>query len=138
MEEITKDEAHILLTSDEELISEWKNHELGLEPFFRLQPGDKLGFHQGTLQIYKKSMFQGILRWYFDENRFNTYIAVKTIVRNYKDFIQKHSSSINVKELHRKNERIIKALEYMTLIYNKSLFISKEYLELAESLRHCQ
>ena len=135
MEEITEDEARILLTSDQEIINEWENHKIALEPLFRLQPGDKLGFHKGILQVYKKSMFQGIIRWYFDENRFNTYIAVKTIIRNYNDFIQKHSSSLHDKEVQRKNERIIKALESMTLLYSKSLFLSKEYGELADSLR---
>jgi hypothetical protein len=137
MEEITKDEAEILLTTDKEIKNEWKNHELALEPLFRLQPGDKLGFYKGTLHVYKKSMFQGILRWYFDENRFNTYIAVKTIIVNYNDFVQKHRSSLNKNELDKKNDRIIRSLEAMTLIYCKSLFLSKEYTALADSIRHC-
>lgn len=137
MEEITKNEADILLTTDQEIKNEWKNHELALEPLFRLHPGDKLGFYKGTLQVYKKSMFQGIMRWYFDENRFNTYIAVKTIIVNYNDFIQKHRSSLDKKELKQKNERIVRSLESMVLIYSKSLFLSKEYTVLADSIRHC-
>jgi hypothetical protein len=136
MEEITEDEARILLTSDQEIREEWEKHEIALEPLFRLQPGDKLGFNKGILQVYKKSMFQGILRWYFDENRYNTFIAVKTIVENYKDFIQKHSSSLHDKEVQRKNERIVKAIESITLLYSKSLFLSKEYGELADSIRN--
>ena len=137
MEEITKNEADTFLTTNKEIMSEWKNHESALEPLFKLQPGDKLGFYKGTLQVYKKSMFQGILRWYFDENRFNTYIAVKTIIVNYNDFIQKHRSSLNKSELDEKNERIVRSLEALGLLYGRSLFLSKEYSTLADSVRHC-
>ena len=135
MEEISEQEAQVLLTSDQEIKDEWQKHKISLEPLFRLQPGDKLGFHKGILHVYKKSMFQGIIRWYFDENRYNTYIAVKTIVSNYKEFIQKYTSSLNEIEIKRNNEKIIKALESMTLLYCKSLFLSKEYEELADSIR---
>jgi len=131
MNEISQEEAKKLLDLDKDTLTSYIQM---LEPLTSVNKGDKIGCNNDVIVIYKSSLFQGLRRWYNDENRYKSFYLIRSVLDKYIRYINDHILHIDKAKIKEFNNKLIFAFQQLSYTYCISNFLSQEYSDLALSL----